>query len=284
MSFGLSQQRSSVAFDMTTGAEVSFDVENASCILDIHSNISMNMAEFGLPEFLTHGNFSKWVSLDANEGVAVTGLTSCGAVFIANKDFSRVAAGHMSGDARFVKDWCNKLSNSNSNVQPHFILWGTGPTGSRKTGGKVLMEYMRYFGISPSRAPAVASCGAIFLVRSQRGVAYASNTIAIPFKRRGQAVREFKMPTQEESAVRDYFNLETFNSQSLPDQLMLIQAIARLVNHENIPLAFDEESQKKLISLHGKVVTKAYLELVPVLLKSRFLQFEIFKLYPDWKH
>lgn len=92
------------------------------------------------------------------------------------------------------------------------------------------------------------------------------------------------MPTQEESAVRDYLNLETFNSQSLPDQLMLIQAIARLVNHENIPLAFDEESQKKLISLHGKVVTKAYLELVPVLLKSRFLQFEIFKLYPDWKH
>jgi hypothetical protein len=116
MSFGLSQQRSSVTFDMTTGAEVDVTVENATCILDIHSNISMNMAEFGLDELRSHGNFSRWVSLDAEEGVAVTGLTSCGAVFVANKDFSRVAAGHMSGDAQFVEGWCRKLSSGTAGV------------------------------------------------------------------------------------------------------------------------------------------------------------------------
>jgi hypothetical protein len=284
MSFLLSPQRSSVAFDLTTGAEVRFEVEQATCILDIHSNRAINMADFGLDEFRTHGNFSKWVSLDENEGVAVTGLTSCGAVFLANRDCSRVAAGHMSGDARFVGGWCAKLADSSPKVEPYFILWGTGPDGSRKTGGKLLLDYMRWFGISPSRAPAVAACGALFLVRSRAGVACASHTIAIPFQRRGQAVREVIRQTEEEKVARALLTLESFNSREINDQFMLIYTLANWVHYQKgVPFKTDEPSMSELIAEHGKAVTQAYLAQLPVNQKGYFLQFEIFKLYPSWK-
>src|SRR4051812_10493820 len=102
MSFILSPRRNSVAFDVTTQARIRFDVTKTTCILDINSNTWINLREFALDEIVNQGNYSNWVPLRANEGVAVSGLTSCGAVFVANNDFSKVAAGHMSGDARFV--------------------------------------------------------------------------------------------------------------------------------------------------------------------------------------
>src|SRR5262245_36022509 len=191
MSFMLSEECPSVTFAMMGAAEVMFDVQNATCILDIHSNLPMNMGRFGLNEIENQGNYSKWVSLQPNQGVAVTGLASCGAVFVANIDFSRIAAGHMSGDAQFVEDWCKKLLTSSPTVTPHFVLWGTGPDGGLKSGGMVLLDYMNKFKIPPVRAPAVAKCSQIFLMRSQTGggIACASRT-AIPFQREGQAIQK----------------------------------------------------------------------------------------------
>jgi hypothetical protein len=316
VSFELSPKRASVAFDMTTGTEVDFDdVEEATCILDIHSNLSMNMGDLGLDVDIRHGNFSKWVSLEFNQGVAVTGLTSCGAVFIANRDFSRVAAGHMSGDAQFVEDWCAKLLRSGSGVEPYFILWGTGTSGSRKTGGMVLLQYMRRFGpqpppplpprvgipsiprvgappsrrfgIPPSRAPAVASCGAIFLVRSGRGTAYASHTIELPFRRRGQAVRETRTfeTTETGTIVSSYSDIKGYDIDDLVNQALLIYRISQEIDYEKIPMPFSAEAQKTVLTLHGKKVTKAYLEVlsrVPRSFRDEFVTFKIFKHYPDW--
>jgi hypothetical protein len=142
---------------------------------------------------------------------------------------------------------------------------------------------MNYFRIPPSRAPAVVSCGAIFLVRSQRGVAYASHSVEIPFKRRGQAVRDAKLPSNDDLVKLNFLTLDIFDTDSIADQLMLLQTISAWVNRKPIPVPFDEPSQKNLITLHGRQVTKAYLELLPHSLRKQFLDFKIFAHHPDWK-
>ena len=287
MSFELSPLRHSVAFEMTTGKVVgdAAQAADATCILDIHSNLAMNMVDFGLELEGNRGNYSKWVTLAPNEGIAVTGLTSCGAIFVANGDFSRVAAGHMSGDAQFVEEWCASLMKSS--VTPTFILYGTGTSGSRETGGKVLSKYMKYINnLPPVRAPAVASCGSIFLVRSTRGLAVASRNPELPFKRKGQAVRAERTKLSEvDGLMLDYLNLKDYDEDNLANFVMLISALGHRVGVP-VGLAFDEVAQKELLAQHGKDVIKRYGELLakmPPDYKQDFLKFEIFKRYPHWK-
>src|SRR5689334_16842287 len=101
MSYSLNTERSSVAFAMDTGEQIQERPDDFDCVLDIYSNRTLDLGPVGLGEFGHQGNYSGWMALSDNEGVAVTGLTSCGAVLVANANFSFVAAGHMSGDARF---------------------------------------------------------------------------------------------------------------------------------------------------------------------------------------
>lgn len=176
MSFILEYPRKqNVAFTIAGEQEVEFQ-PSGRCVLDINSNFYFNMRGFGLLQNGLQGNFSKWVELNNNEGLAVTGLTSCGAVFVASSDFSRVAAGHMSGDAQYVKEWCDGLLKDSA-VQPHFLVFGSGLDGSARTGGEVLMKYMKRFDIPPNRAPAVKGCGSVYVRRSgSSATVYASRS------------------------------------------------------------------------------------------------------------
>ena len=155
--------RTQVAFKVPDGSAIDFDPSGSECLLNINRNLWFDMK--GLASIQDHdGNFSKWMTLEANQGIAVTGLTSCGAIFFANADFSRVAAGHMSGDAVFTEAWCDYLGQR---LQPFYLIFGTGFDGSARIGGAVLMQYMKAFEIPPSRAPAVKGCGKIFVCRSE---------------------------------------------------------------------------------------------------------------------
>ena len=154
--------RTEVAFKVPDGKAIDFDPSGTKCLFDINRNLWFDMRGAGSVQD-NQGNFSKWMTLDANEGIAVSGLTSCGAVFFASHDFSRIAAGHMSGDAVFAEEWCEKLGEG---LQPFYLIFGTGFDGSARRGGEVLMQYMRRFNIPPSRAPAVKGCGKIFVCRS----------------------------------------------------------------------------------------------------------------------
>ncbi|MCF7993570.1 MAG: hypothetical protein K9L32_00615 [Chromatiaceae bacterium] len=292
MSFLLDQSRPSVAFNMRTGREeVDFEVEKATCKLDIHSNQSINMGEFGLVLPGANGNFSDWVELESNQCVAVTGLASCGAVFIAKNDFSRVAAGHMGGDAHFFDGWCSALLGRGEDARNYWILWGTGPDGSRRTGGMYLLKYMERFGVvPPSRAPAVVSCGAITLVRSATtGIAYASQEPGIPFKCQGQAVRSKITPSLEEKIMQDFLMLErNFNvddtANATANHFMLFQEVARLAHLSGtFRFSFKEQDQKQLIRDHGKEVVTAYLKILPERLQARFLSLKVFERYPELK-
>jgi hypothetical protein len=288
MSFELNQHRKTVAFDLPTGAPISsVDLSKITCILDIYSNVPINMDGLGFHEFDKYGNFSTWVSLKSNQAVAVTGLTSCGAVFIANGDFTRVAAGHMSGDAQFVAGWCEKLKSIGRGIEPSYILWGTGTDGSRRTGGSVLAQYGEFFNIPLTRAPDVVSCGAILLARSPSGsgVAYASYLPDISFRRAGQAVREdLTLPDKESQAVIDFETLNKYNTRTVMDQMMLIVELGRRLWYQpQLMLVFDDDSQEKMLSSHGKIVAQKYLAGLPANCKNLFLEFEIFKLHPDWK-
>lgn len=169
MSYLLRPQRRRVAFNVRTGAQTNFDLSPYMCILNIKTNMYFYMTFASLQD-ARFGNFSSWVPIDPGEAIAVTGLASCGGVFFANSDFSMVAAGHMSGDAQFVAQWCDSLAEDG--VRPHYLLWATGPDGSRSLGGRALRQYMRRFGINPVRAPAVANCTQIVL--SQDGLVHAA--------------------------------------------------------------------------------------------------------------
>jgi len=283
MSFGLTPQRRWIAFDMTTGSTLSETADNVTCVLDIHSNLAMNMGNFGLDRFSSSGNYSVWVPLVDNEGVAVTGLTSCGAVLVANRDFSRVAAGHMSGDATFVNGWCDYLMNNRAGVRPAFMLWGTGTSGSRKTGGKVLMQYMKALKLSPSKAPAVASCGSILLARSSRGKAFASYDVRFEFRRTGQAVRTFSERNPLAELLSQFSMLQDFdNSADLTNYTMLLVTLGTYVG-ESVTLQFAPDKQKTLIVEQGPALMQKYAPKVaqlPADYQKAFRSFNIFKAFP----
>ena len=281
MSFELNADRTEVAFYVRGGTAIEdFDETAVTLVLDISSNMHMDMGDHAFRGTVsksnqTPGNFSGWVALKPGQGVAVSGLTSCGAVFLANQDFSRIAAAHMSGDAHFAEDWATQLGKD----APHFLLWGTGPDGSRSSGGQVLWEYMKGLKIPPARAQAVAGCGCIALTAS--GVALASrSTRFFACKRSGQAIQKTRGPVSAEDLDRlNFYTLCTsFNSTSKPDQFMLFRAVASYVG-VSTPFAFDEEEQQEAIA-NGKEIFGAYYRKLPSNLKATFLKFEIFKLHP----
>lgn len=285
MSFELSPKRPVVAFDITTGQEVDAQPDDAKCKLDIHSNLAIDMGGMGYRSDACLGNYSTWVDLQANEGVAVTGLTSCGAVFLANSDFSKVAAGHMSGDAQFFDDWCRSLLRTQT--KPAFLLWGTGTTGSRSRGGKMLMAYMKAFGLSPSRAPAVASCGAIFLVRSTRGLAFASQDVRLPFQAIGQAVRDVVLEHSPLTRLLiEYAGYKNYDEAGdLVNAYLLIKTLAASFN-EDVGFDFDEEAQTEVIKTRGPTLIKRYAKTVAEMPSSYlddFKRFNLFKRFPELK-
>jgi hypothetical protein len=278
--------RTSVTFNMNNGALVDFDLKNTSCVLDIYSNVKINMADYRMEEVDAMGNYSKWVDLNFYDGVAVTGLTSCGAVFVADQTFSCVAAAHMGGDAQFAEDWCEKLVSSRPKVVPYYILWGTGPDGSRSSGGKILLEYAKHLNVPFTRAPAVAACGAIFLARTPTGIAAASrstDTSELPFKRTGQAVRTYKMPTREEIIVQHWLGLDIFNSDKIVEHYLMIQSMGVFINYKpELPFTMDEKAMERTLSLHAKQITTQYVARLPVGFKAKFSGFKIFKQHPEW--
>lgn len=173
MSFGLAfGGRTQVAFRVPDEAEVEFTTSEYKCRFNNRTNTWFDMGSYALFQDPLKGNYSRWISTKRNQGVAVTGLTSCGAIFFANHDFSKIAAGHMSGDAQFVEDWCKLLEYSH---KPFYLVFGAGPDGSVSMAGEVLMNYMKRFGIQPNCAPAVQGCSQIFVCRSAAdyGVVYA---------------------------------------------------------------------------------------------------------------
>jgi hypothetical protein len=282
--------RENLTFDAVTGAEAQFDIRAATCVLDIHSNILFDMHDYGLHQ--TSGNYSKWVHLDDNQGVAVTGLASCGAVFLANEDFSRVAAGHMSGDALYAAEWlCKLMAGGHRGTRiPRFILWATGTSGSRSVrfGGHVLLKYMGTFNIPPSRAPAVAGCGAVLLIKSAAGaIVHASRSHEIAgCNRSGQAIKdEYKEPSQEEQILGDFHTkVKNYDGEGIVSQFLLIQSISSLIAyHPPITFTTGKEAQEKALSEHGKNVTNAYYTTLPTYLKPAFLEFAIFKSHPEWR-
>lgn len=176
MSFILSQQRPRVAFSVPGGNTIAFDLSGYRCMLDIKTNLYFTMPHAMIQDAF-RGNFSTWINVSPSQAVAVSGLTSCGAVFVANTDFSRIAAGHMSGDVQYIEEWCDELGDSDAGP-PHYLVWATGPDSSGWRRGTMLMEYMNRLRIPPIRAPAVKSCSEIVL--SGRGTvhaAYGSNGI-----------------------------------------------------------------------------------------------------------
>jgi hypothetical protein len=71
MSWELSQTRKSIAFGVRTLAvESSFDPTQTICILDIHSDVLIDLGDLGLGQYEASGNFSKWVGLSVNECVS----------------------------------------------------------------------------------------------------------------------------------------------------------------------------------------------------------------------
>ena len=280
MSYDLTN-RDSVTFNVLTGAKVEFDVGNATCVLDIHSNLFIDMAKHGLHQ--KSGNYSRWVSLNDNEGVAVTGLTSCGAVFIANREFSRIAAGHMSGDAFLAQEWLDALLKDAS-IKPWFMVWGTGPTGSRRTGGTVLRQYMKALDISSmARAPAVAGCGAVFLVKSAIPIVHATRDVWINVKRSGQAVKkEYKVSTELERAVAKFNNsVKLYDGSDTTSQFLLLQSLLSIMRNQTVGIIIEESKQKEFILQNGDVL-KQYYQTLPPGLKTAFLKFAIFEAYPDF--
>ena len=282
MSFELGPNRLQVAFDITTGELIDDKPDDARCKLDIHSNISMDMGGMQFADDTSEGNFSRWVELQAGEGVAVTGLTSCGAVFLANSDFSRVAAGHMSGDARLAKAWCSYIHKSGT--QPAFLLWGTGAIGARGWGGRVLMSYMKEFRLAPSRAPAVAGCGAVFLVRSNRGCAFAWSAVQMPFQTVGQAVRRLSSSSLELAAkLTQYASLRVADEAGTIEQsYMLLYELS----DRSLPIVFEDEARLKSILENGPGLMRAYAKVVATFLPSYiqdFQQWKLFRTYPKLK-
>lgn len=145
-----------------------------NCLLNISSNLPSQMANKSGAELIAfstvfEGNFSGWVTLAPNDAIAVSGLTSCGAVFVANHNFSKVAAGHMSGDVQFVKRWCELLAEDTT-INPHYMLFATGNSGGYNAG-EVLKSYMKTWGMwaHPVRAPSVKNVGSVLLCRSAAG-------------------------------------------------------------------------------------------------------------------
>jgi hypothetical protein len=251
---------------------------NVTCVLDIHSNLAISMGNFGLGDFDNSGNYSTWVPLADNEGVAVTGLTSCGAVLVANHNFSQVAAGHMSGDARFVSGWCKYLMSAR--VKPAFMLWGTGTSGSRETGGSVLMQYMNALRLQPSKAPAVASCGSILLARSSGGKAFASREVYFEFRRKGQAVRTFTKRSPQAELLSQFDTLKSFDdSGDLNHYAMLLATLGNYVGEE-VPLLHKEDAQRALILARGPELMKKFAALLPDSFQQAFRNFNIFKAFP----
>jgi hypothetical protein len=287
----LDQHSNTVAFDLRTGAQISFDLSKITCILDIYSNAGTTMEGLGLPKFDKDGTFSTWVSLEPNQAVAVTGLASCGAVFIANGDFTRVAAGHIGGNASFVADWCEELQRIDRGIKPSYVLLGTGPAGSPDTSG-ILRQYVECFHISADCARDVVSCSKILLARSQSGVVYASRSGDISFRRAGQAVRgDFTLPDTKSPEVEYFKTLAIYDSGKLDAQMTLIQALGKRLDYRpKIPFGFSEDAQEALrplqealLSLHGKEIAQQYLARLPAYWQDRFLQFKIFQKHPDWK-
>ena len=284
MSYELSPQRRSIAFDMPSGNRIDEQPDGYDCVLDIHSNVVMDLGAMGLGTYGHQGNYSGWVSLADNEGVAVTGLTSCGAVLVANPDFSRVAAGHMSGDACFVKDWCAALTTGRNAVQPAYMLWGTGPTGSRSTGGQMLMQYMKAFGLNPAHAPAVAACGAIFLVRSGRGKAFAHHDVRIAFRPQGQAVRTPREPSALRDALMRFTTLQDFDvSDDMANFAMLMTSLGGYVN-ERVALEMDPDAAHAMILARGPALMRRFVPLLadlPESYQQAFRDFNLFRKYPS---
>lgn len=160
--------RKQVAFRVPGDNQIPYLPPQDPPILDISSNLpyGVNMGAHKLIQDYVRGNFSKWISVPRGLGVAVSGLTSCAAIFAASENFDWIAAGHMSGDAQFVKQWCEELLHATPGVAVKYLIFGTGPDSSARRGGSVLLEYMRFCGISPARAPAVKGCGSILVHRS----------------------------------------------------------------------------------------------------------------------
>jgi hypothetical protein len=174
-----------IAFKIPNGmpeSVLSEDPRDFNVKIDISTNMYAGRSVVG-QNFLSmngeeDGNFSNWIDLAINEAAAVSGLTSCGAIFCANSDFSKVAVGHMSGDVRYSETWVNLLKRSNK-IKPYYMVFATGNDGGYNAG-EILMNYMVAFDMRrhPLRAPAVKSCGSIALIR-------ASADSAVVFARRG---------------------------------------------------------------------------------------------------
>jgi len=161
--------RMQMAFRVPGDNQIPYSPPQNPPILNIYTNLPLNMGAHGLINDYSRGNFSKWISVPQGFGVAVSGLTSCAAIFAASENFDWIAAGHMSGDAQFVNQWCEELLHGAPDVAVRYLIFGTGPDSSARRAGSVLMEYMQFWHISPACAPAVKGCGSILVQRSPGG-------------------------------------------------------------------------------------------------------------------
>jgi hypothetical protein len=214
------------------------------------------------------------------QAVMVSGLTSCGAVLVANQDFSQVAAGHMSGDARLVTDWCKALLANAQGPKPYYLIWGTGPDGGVAVGLREHNAYIAQLGIAMGRSPAVANCFAVALTRD--GSVFAARDTRFDFKRSGQAVH---VPRPEIAAddqvVLDYMMLmSTFDTATPPDQIMLLESIARKVGHEPVAIVMDEPAIKQTVAARGKDLCAAYDRMLPQHLRQQFRSHPFFQANP----
>jgi hypothetical protein len=160
-----------LAISVPDGKEITYSSPEKSPILNISSNLYMGMNGYGLIQD-NQGNFSISIKVPPGSSVTVSMLDSCCAIFLISEDFDSIAAGHMSGDAVFVEDWCKKLSKSSA---PKYLIWGFGGKSSLMLSQKVLAEYIKCCNIEPKNVFAVYGCGSIQVQRSSGGaVVYAS--------------------------------------------------------------------------------------------------------------
>ena len=145
-----------------------------NCLVNISSNLPPWMiSNPGSHHFSiadpNKGNFTNWMTLGPMDAMAVSGLDSCGAIFVTNHNFSQVAAGHMSGDVQFVEDWCTLLSWS-PHIAPHYLVFACGHNGGYNSG-EVLGKYMTAFDLwsHPVRAPTITGTGSVLLMRTAVG-------------------------------------------------------------------------------------------------------------------
>lgn len=146
------------------------------------------------------------------------------------------------------------------------------------------MSYMKEFRLAPSRAPAVAGCGAVFLVRSNRGCAFAWSAVQMPFQTVGQAVRRLSSSSLELAAkLTQYASLRVADEAGTIEQsYMLLYELS----DRSLPIVFEDEARLKSILENGPGLMRAYAKVVATFLPSYiqdFQQWKLFRTYPKLK-